>query len=186
MVLCSHLELVPDTKLCHSYSLSPRQTPFQNLSFAGSPEKSGIALELIKMVSTQGSCAHLSAWVQGLDGARIPFVGTWKRCVHIKVQWVPYSDTVHTGTKHRSKSSFLPMHISLSGIIVYHSVTHSSMTQAEAAECFETSSSTQPYADPFSDFPKCSLRCSLAHENFSAIFTVSSASVIDFRQCIMQ
>ena len=78
------------------------------------------------------------------------------------------------------------MHMSLSGITVYHSVTHSSMSQAEAAECFETSSSTQPYADPFSDFPKCSLRCSLTHANLSAIFTVSGVSVIDFRQWIMQ
>ena len=58
---------------------------------------------------------------------------------------------------------------------------------SEAAERFETwggSSFTQPYAYPYPNFPKCSLRCSLAQ----AIFTVFSVSVIDamHQQAVVQ
>ena len=46
------------------------------------------------------------------------------------------------------------------------------------------SSLTQPYANPYSNFPKCLLRYSLAQANVFAIFTVSTVSVIDLWQCI--
>ena len=46
------------------------------------------------------------------------------------------------------------------------------------------SSLTQPYANLYSNFPKCPLRYSLAQANVFAIFTVSTVSVIDFWQCI--
>ena len=43
----------------HSYSLSPRQTPFIKLELSRE-KQCGIALEQIKTVRTQGSCALLS------------------------------------------------------------------------------------------------------------------------------
>ena len=46
------------------------------------------------------------------------------------------------------------------------------------------SSLTQPYANPYSNFPKCLLRYSLAQANVFAVFTVSTVSVIDLWQCI--
>ena len=69
MVLCSHLELVPDTKLCAQLLPFAPSDAILKLELRREPEKSGIALELIKTVSTQGSCAYLSVRVQGLDGA---------------------------------------------------------------------------------------------------------------------
>ena len=46
------------------------------------------------------------------------------------------------------------------------------------------SSLTQPYTNPYSNFPKCPLRHLLAQANVFAILTVSTVSVIDFWRCI--
>ena len=62
------LSKYPISNCVHSYSLPPRQTPFIKLELSRE-KQCGIALEQIKTVRTQGSCALLSGRAQGLDGA---------------------------------------------------------------------------------------------------------------------
>ena len=90
MVLYSPVEY-PICDCLYTYSISPRQTPFWNMSLA---PKTNI-------VFTQGARAHCCARVQGRDlvlghrhRARIFAWVLKKRCVHISAQRVPYSGTV--------------------------------------------------------------------------------------------
>ena len=90
----------PICNCVHSYSFSPCQTPFKNMSFA-MITKPWMATELTKTLHTGALCPLLCPGTRSRPGTRAPghraqilaWVCLRKECVHISVQRVQYSGT---------------------------------------------------------------------------------------------
>ena len=78
----------PICNCVHSYSISPCQTPFKNMSFA-TITKPWMATELTKTLHTVARCPLLCPGTRSRPGR----VYLRKECVYISVQRVQYSDT---------------------------------------------------------------------------------------------
>ena len=78
----------PICNCVHSYSISPCQTPFKNMSFA-TITKPWMATELTKTLHTVARCPLLCPGTRSRPGR----VYLGKECVHISVQRVQYSGT---------------------------------------------------------------------------------------------